>query len=100
MKIDGYSDKREAHVMETDDAWVLYPTEFAVFASRYDFPDEVPIAVPGFVEPDINSEDPLIVVASWRQLILDYLSVDDPPYDFDITGVEETEEESEEGVVY
>ena len=54
MKIDGYSDKREAHVMETNDAWVLYPQDFAMFASIYTFPDEVPVAVPGFVEPDIN----------------------------------------------
>jgi hypothetical protein len=102
MKIDGYSDKREAHVMEEDDSWVLYPHEFAVFASTYVFPDEVPVAVPGFVEPDIKSKQPHIVVASWMQLIRDYLSVDAPPYEFEVRGVEDSEAEADdtEGIVY
>lgn len=104
MKIDGYSDEREAHVMETDDAWVLYPEEFAMFASRYEFPDEVPIAVPGFVKPDINSDKPYVVVATWKQMMVDYfeLYIDEPPYEFEVRGVEESEAEADdsEDVVY
>jgi hypothetical protein len=103
MKIDGYSDEREAHVVETEDAWILYPDEFAFFASRYEFPDEVPVAIPGFVTPDINSKDPLVVVATWKQLIVDYLLLDgSPPFDFDIRGVPDVEAEADdsEGIVY
>ncbi|CAB4159325.1 hypothetical protein UFOVP711_80 [uncultured Caudovirales phage] len=104
MKIDGYSDKREAHVLEKDDVWVLYPDEFAIFASMYEFPDEVPVAVPGFVKPDINSKEPHVVVATWKQLMTDYFSiwVDEPPYEFEVRGVEESEAEAEdtEGIVY
>ena len=102
MKIDGYSDQREAHVMEEDDKWVLYPDEFAIFASTYTFPDEVPVAVPGFVAPDINSKEPHIAVATWKEMMRDYLSVDEPPYEFEVTGVEESEAEADdsEGIVY
>jgi hypothetical protein len=104
MKIDGYSDEREAHVLETDDAWVLYPEEFARFASFYEFPDEVPVAVPGFVTPDINSKDPLVVVATWKEMMRDYFSLylDATPYEFEFTDVEEFEAEAEdtEGIVY
>jgi hypothetical protein len=86
MKIDGYSDQREAHVVEQDDKWVLYPDEFAVFYSTYTFPDEVPVAVPGFVAPDINSKEAHIVVATWIAVMRDYLSVDEQPYEFEVTG--------------
>lgn len=104
MKIDGYSDNREAHVLEKDDAWVLYPDEFARFASMYEMPDEVPVAVPGFVTPDVNSKDPLVVVATWKQVMRDYFAfyLDELPYEFEFTGVEESEAEADdsEGIVY
>ena len=104
MKIDGYSDKREAHALEKDDLWVLYPDEFGRFASVYEFPDEVPVAVPGFVEPDINSKQSHVVVATWIQMMRDYfvLSGDEPRYEFEVTGVEETEAEADdsEGIIY
>jgi hypothetical protein len=102
MKIDAYSDNREAHVMETDDAWVLYPDEFAFFASRYTFPDEVPVAVPGFVPPDIHSKEPHVVVATWVAMMTDYLSIDPPPYEFEVRDVADSEADAEddEGIVY
>jgi len=104
MKIDGYSDKREAHALEKDDVWVLYPDEFGRFASMYEMPDEVPVAVPGFVKPDVNSKDPLVVVATWRQVMFDYFAfyLDELPYEFEFTGVEESEAEADdsEGIVY
>lgn len=104
MKIDGYSDKREAHVLEKDDVWVLYPDEFAIFASMYEFPDEIPVAVPGFVKPDIHSKQPHIVASTWKQMMMDYFLLfnDEQPYEFEMTDVEDSEAEAEEadGIVY
>jgi hypothetical protein len=102
MKIDGYSDEREAHVLEKDDVWVLYPDEFARFASFYEFPDEVPVAVPGFATPDINSPESHIVVCTWIQMMRDYFIGDAEPYEFEVTDVEDSEAEADdtEGIVY
>lgn len=96
MKIDAYSDKREAHVVEEDDRWVLYPEEFALFMETFTFPDLIPIAVPGFVAPDISSDDPHVVVSTWMWAMSEYLSVDAPPYEFEVRGVKESEAEPDD----
>lgn len=102
MKIDAYSDKREAHVEEAEDAWRIYPVEFALFVKDYELPDEVPVAYPGVVKPDINSKIPYVVTATWKAIMEAYLSVDDEPYEFEFTDVPESEVETEEDddVVY
>jgi len=102
MKIDGYSGDREAHASKVDGQWVLYPFEFAVYFSGYKFADEVPVAVPSFVVPNVDSDDPLVVSASWIAVMTDYFDGDERPYEFELRGFEQPEVEAEvgEGIVY
>jgi|APGre2960657404_1045060.scaffolds.fasta_scaffold43631_2 hypothetical protein len=100
MKIDGYSDNREAHVHERPDSWHIYPDEFAVFVQGFEFPEEIPMAVPSFVAPDIASDDPSVVVATWMFVMRAYLSMDAPPYEFEVRGYEEPETDDPGDLVY
>jgi len=60
--------------------------------------------VPGFVTPDVNSKDHLVVVATWIQMMRDYFVLfgDEPRYEFEVTGadVSEAEADDSEGIVY
>jgi hypothetical protein len=86
MKLDGYSDNLEAHVEDLGDRWNIYPENFARFVAEFVLPDEIPMAYPSFIKPDVLSKDPLVAIGTWQFIMTEYLSIDDAPYEFEYTG--------------
>lgn len=86
MKLDGYSTNFEAHVAWYDDKWDIYPENFAKFVATFELPEEIPMAVPSFVAPDVFSADPNIKIATWAYIMSQYFIIDPPPYEFEYRG--------------
>lgn len=100
MKIDAYSENREAHAHFVNGEWVIYPQEFAAFVETYELPDLISVAEPGSIEPDIHSKDGSIAAATWRAIMEEYLSVDEPPREFEFRDIPESDEDAPADVVY
>lgn len=106
MRLDGYTDMREAHAEWVDNAWVMSPEAFATFATIVPVPEARVVLGTLLVRTDLYSDDKdaRFYAAEW--LIAKYLRFWDEPdveIDWDITdGPEPWPDESVNGeqVVY
>lgn len=97
MRIDGYTDRHEAHAeWVNDNVWVMSPEAFATFTTIVPVPEALIELGTLLVRPDLYSDDVWERFYAARWLVENYLRLLDEPnveIDWDFTDCPETLED-------
>lgn len=94
MKIDGYTDLREAHAQWANNVWVMAPESFATYTTRVSVPEVITVLGTLHVRPDLYSDDVWERFYAARWLVEEYLRLldgDDADIEWDVTDGPEPE---------
>jgi hypothetical protein len=77
-RMDGYTDFGQASCIWEGSTLIVKPVEFAKFVGSYEMPEMVMGFVPSYLEPSVQTSDPMVQVFTSQHLIMAYFEMEAP----------------------